>query len=298
MVAASLKYSARRALAASCVASALLLAGCTLAGPNVIRSGRLSYNDAITETNNQQMLLVSVRNRYAEESSLLAVASVTANVRVITGAAVHLVFGNVEDYSGNLAPFSANGVYEENPTIFYVPVQGQQYLQQLTSPVSIGVLAQLTATLADPAPVYGALVSSVNGIDNPDFYSPSVDPDPRFGRVVSIMTELTRRHLLHWVEDAQHPGAFSVVIDGYAPTYAAEVDVLLRLLGLTAQKDPSQAVVLPVFLALDGRDSGAIGITTRSVLRLIEILSAAVEVPQQDEDDGFATDYPPLGQQS
>lgn len=33
-----------------------LLAGCTVVGPTAIRSGRLAYNDAITETDNQQLL--------------------------------------------------------------------------------------------------------------------------------------------------------------------------------------------------------------------------------------------------
>ena len=34
-----------------------LLAGCTAVGPTAIRSGRLAYNDAITETDNQQLLM-------------------------------------------------------------------------------------------------------------------------------------------------------------------------------------------------------------------------------------------------
>jgi hypothetical protein len=35
--------------------------------------------------------------------------------------------------------------------------------------------------------------------------------------------------------------------------------------------------------------------TTRSVYRLVEILSAAVEAPAQDQDSGVTADYPPLG---
>ena len=199
------------------------------------------------------------------------------------------------NYAGNLVPFGASATYEENPTISYVPVGGQQYLHRLTSPVPLAALAQLTGTLTDPAPIYTALVSSVNGIYNPDFLFPSVETDPRFSRFVAIMTKLTRMNRLRWVEDAKHTGRLSVAIAHYAPTYAAEVEELLGLLGLPAPKDPSQAVILPVSLALDGRDSGGIGITTRSVLRLMEILSAAIEVPEQDQGNGTTTDYPPLG---
>jgi hypothetical protein len=70
-------------------------------------------------------------------------------------------------------------------------------------------------------------------------------------------------------------GNFSATINHQAPTYTAEVNELLQLLGLPAPKDHSSALVLPVSLALDGRDSGGIGMTTRSVYHLVAILSAA-----------------------
>jgi len=283
-----------RKLIAACIIGSLL-AGCSVTGPSAIRSGRLSYNEAITETHNQQMLMTIIHNRYLEQGSLLAVASVTANVRVATEASVQLGFGNSDNYSGNLVPFGASAIYEENPTISYTPVEGQQYLHQLMSPLPLAVLAQLAGTMADPAPVYTALVSSVNGIYNPDFLFSSVEPDPRFGRFVTIMTELTQMHRLHWAEDPQHAGKFSIIIDHYAPTYTARVNELLGLLGLPATKNHSPPVVLPVSLALDGRDTAGMGVTTRAVFRLMEVLSAAVELPEQDRNNGAATDYPPPG---
>lgn len=289
-----IRISTNRVLIVCCIVGSLL-AGCNAVGPNAIRSGRLTYNSAIAETNSQQMLMAIVHNRYAEESHLLAVASVTANVRVRTGAAVEVGVGNNENFAGNLVPFSATAVYEENPTISYVPVGGQQYLRQVTSPVPVAAFAQLTATLADPAPIYKILLASVNGIRNPDFLSSSVVPDPRFDRFVEIMTELSRAYRLHWIEDRPDSGQFSVVIEDYAGSHADQVEELLHLLGLPAVKDTSHAVILPVSLALNGRESGAIGMTTRSVFRLMEILSASVEVPQQDWVSGAGMNYPPLG---
>jgi len=275
----------------ACVVGSLL-AGCTVVGPSAIRSGRPTYNEAITETNNQQMLLVIIHNRYVEQGSLLAISSVTANVRVATEAGVQLGFGDSDNYAGNLVPFSASTIYEENPTITYVPVAGQQYLHQLMSPLPLATLAQLTGSLIDPASVYTALVYSVNGIYNPDFLFASVEPDPRFSRFVTIMAELTQMHRLHWIEDPQHSGSFSIIIDHYAPTYTARVNELLGLLGLPATRNHSPPVVLPVSLALDGRGTGGMGITTRSVYRLVDILSAAVEVPEQDQRNGATSDYP------
>ena len=286
-----MRKSTVRILIVCCVISNLL-AGCAATGPKAIHSGRLTYNQAIAETNSQQMLLAILHNRYAEESHLLAVGSVTANVRIRTSAGIQLGVGDADNFAGNLVPLSATAVYEENPTISYIPVGGQQYLRQLSSPVSIVALAQLTTTLVDSAHILSTLVSSVNGIHNPDFLHPSVEPDPRFNRFVEIMTELRRVDRLHWIEDSANSGNFSVVI---SPPHTARVTELLRLLGLPQPKDISQAVVLPVSLALNGRKSGSIGITTRSVMRLMEILSASVELPQEDEGNGTTIDYPLMG---
>ena len=93
-----------RSLITACVLGSLLTA-CNTLGPAAIRGGRLDYNQAITETNNQQMLMAVIHNRYEEQGSLLAVASITANVRVTTGAGVQLGVGDVDNYAGNLVPF-------------------------------------------------------------------------------------------------------------------------------------------------------------------------------------------------
>ena len=283
-----------RSLATACIL--LLLSGCTMVGPSSVRSGRLAYNKAIHETDNQQMLLFVIQNRYEERGSLLAVASITANVRITSKAGIQAGFGDAENYAGHLVPFSAGVIYEENPTISYRPVTGAKYARQLFSPIPISVLAQMAGTLTDPASVYNTLVSSVNGIRNPDFQFSPNGSDPRFSRFVTIMTMLTEAHCLHWIENPQQSGSSSIVIDHYAPAYTTEVGELLTLSGLPAPTpDSAGQVILPVFLALDGRKSRSLGITTRSVADLMNILSAAIDVPEEELHKGVAATYPQSG---
>ncbi|MDX2477752.1 MAG: hypothetical protein QNL05_10370 [Gammaproteobacteria bacterium] len=272
-----------------------LLAGCTTLGPTAIRSGRLAYNNAIIETENQQMLMVAIHNRYQERGNLLAVASVTANVRVRTSAGIQPGIGNENNYAGNLVPFSAGVFYEENPTISYTPVGGEKYMRQLFSPVPISILAQLTGTLSDPAPFYNSLVSSVNGIYNPDFYHAATEPDLRFSRLVAILASLTQAQRLHWLEDPKQDGSFSIHIDRSRAGFETDITKLLALLGLKPPKDPSDAIIIPVTLALDRRSKGGIGITTRSVWDLVEILTASIEIPEKDQKNGITASYPPPG---
>ena len=276
-------------------ALAALLGACTVAGPRAIENGRLVYNTAITKTNNQQILMAVLQNRYLESQNLLTVASVTANVRVTTRADVQLGIGDASNYAGNLVPFSASAIYEENPTISYTPVAGSRYMRQLHSPTPISVLAQLSATQTDLAPLYYALISSVNGIRNPDFMFSSARPDPRFARFVDLVVELIRGQRLYWLAERDRDGGFSIVIQRDSGAADESVDELLALLGLPANRKGTGRVRLPVSLTMNEHESGGVGIATRSVYQLANLLSASVDVPEVDQADGAAAEYPPTG---
>jgi hypothetical protein len=273
--------------------SLALLAGCTVLGPKAITSGRQAYSEAIVQTNSQQLLSAVIRMRYAEHSSMLAVASVTANVRVVAESGLQLGFGDDDSYAGNLIPFSGGFVYEENPTISYVPVKGEEYIHSLMAPVSITALAQLTGSVADSDYIFDALISNVNGIYNPAFDFPGAEPDPRFDRFVAIVIDLIRSNRLHWLEDPGGPNEFNLVIDQFRTDHAADVEELMAILGLPLPADTSEKLTIPVFLALDGRDDGSIGVVTRSAFKLMEILAGAIEVPDEDQRRGVALPYPP-----
>ncbi len=273
----------------------LVLAGCNALGPNSVRNGRGAYNEAIVQTNQEQMLMSVVRNRYLERSSLLAVTSITANVSLSAGAIVEAGFGDKDNYEGNLTPFTGTVFYEENPTISYTPVDGEQYLHRLFSPLSVEAVAELAGGFTDPAPVYWALIEGVNGAQNPAFLFAGSAPDPRFARFVELMTRLKQANRLHWVKPAGGGGDLAIVIDHFAEDYAAEVDELLEILSLPAVGASGGQVSIPVSLALDGRKLGGIGLSTRPIFKLVEILSASVHVPEADIESGRATRFPPLG---
>jgi hypothetical protein len=277
-----------------------LLAGCAVVGPPSIRNGRSVYNDAINDTNNQQLLMVVIRARYSENSSLLAVSSVTANVSVVTSAGVQFGFGKEGNYSGNLVPFSAGAIYEENPTISYTPVEGQKYLRQLTSPVPLSVLMPLSESVVSPGMLLMALVSRVNDLVNPSFLPSPATPDARFTRFVELVSQLGQAEVLNWVEDSERSDRFSAVIHHFRPGHEAEVRELLQLLGLPGLAAGASEIVIPVSRGIGRGDREVIAFTTRSVFELVEILSSAVDIPGEDVEAGASIEYPaasPLGRQ-
>ena len=188
-----------RARGPSIFALALVLSGlsCNSLGPSAIRNGREAYNEAIRVTDEQQLLKALVMLRYGSWGSMLAVTSVTANVRVRASAAVEAGFGPDRDYAGSLVPLAVGIVYEENPTISYAPLQGEQFIRQLMAPLPLDLFVLLVSGL-DPSWTFAALVRRVNDMRNLDFLPPSVEPDLRFKRLTELFTALSHEGRLEF----------------------------------------------------------------------------------------------------
>jgi hypothetical protein len=269
------------------------LSGCAMVGPRSISVGRGDYNEAISKTEDEQMLLSVVKGRYGESFSLLAVSGVAANVRFSTNAGVQAGIGPDDSFAGNLVPFSAGLAYEENPTISYAPVQGEKYLRQLMSPVPLDILVLFVRSGTYSATYLNLIANRINNLRNPDFMD--AEPDPQFQRFLELNLELHQAGILQWVSDSKKDVGYAIWITSYAPAYSEKVREYLHLLGLTMPTDESKDIVLPIFFAVEGRESSGVAISTRSTFDLIQIMRAAVEVPQEHVGAGVTIAYPSAG---
>ena len=289
-----LRYRCRLKLISIIAALSLILFGCSTVGPIAISRGRADYNDAINRTDDEQLLMAVVRGRYGETSRLLAVTSVTANLRFTANAGAEAGIGQGAIYEWSVVPFRGGLAYEENPTITYAPVQGEQYLRQLMSPIPLGMVILVVRSSERPADLITMLIKRINNLRNPDFLK-SEEPDPRFPRLVRLLDAFTEAGLIHWVKDPADEKGFSVVIHKYAPEYSDEVREFLNLLELPSPVDEGKDIVLSIKFALKSTKGADIAIETRSTMDLIEILRASVEVPKEHAEKGFAIHYPPTG---
>jgi len=272
------------------------LSGCAVVGPKSISMGRADYNEAINKTEDEQMLLSIVKGRYGETFSLLAVNGVAANVRFRANAGAEVGIGPERDYLGNLVPFSGGLAYEENPTITYAPVHGEKYLRQLLSPIPLTLLVLIVRSGTNPSMYLTMLANRINDMGNPDFLeAPSAVPDTRFQRFVKLSGELDRAGVLQLVEDPRKEVPFDILITGYAPAHYEKVREYLTFLGIPMPREESKDIVLPVYFAVKGEKWGGIAISTRSTFDLIEVLRAAIEIPQEHANAGLARRYPTPG---
>ncbi len=259
---------------------AMAMSGCAWLGPDIVRSGRPAYNDAILATSDEQLLQNIVRTRFIDSIGFLAVSSVTANVSVSATGGVELGFGTTSNYAGNLVPFTGTVRTEQNPTISYTPVAGDHLLRQLAAEVPI----EMAILIVNSAHAHGlawlTIVRRVNNLRNPDFPEPPSNVvDPRFEEVAMLAGALQRRGVLYWVRLAGAQSGHAVVLHTYSPTSSREVARLLDLLGIKHPEREGDDIVIPVQLSVGTPTPGAIAIETRSLLDLMRLAAASIDLP-------------------
>lgn len=283
-------------LGPSVLALSLLSTGCQRIGPTAIQNGRAVYNEAIVATNSQQMLEMIVRMRYDEPHGLMTVASVTANVRLQGSAGANFGIGPNQSFAGNLVPLSFGAVYEENPTISYVPLDGEKYVRQFLTPLPLDLSLLLFQSMHGEPEVFSLLVRSINGIENPAFLrEEGVAVDERIARFATVLGTLVRRDWLEWTERVDERHSYSMWLTGAGDEYERVVGELLELLELEAPADLGAMIELPIVGAVLRPGQQAIRIRTRSLYDLFRIAAASVDVAERDRDSGQAAPMPPRG---
>lgn len=270
--------------------------GCAVVGPSSLSRGRAAYAEVIAETNAEQSLGVLVRVRYGAPWSLVAVSSVTAQVRFSTNARAEIGVGPNANFAGALVPLSGGVAYDENPTISYLPVQGDKHLRQLLSPIPTDLLVPIINSSLDAGDYLALLVMSMNGLPNPAFVTtPGTAQDDRFSQVADLMGTLSRAGALRFVESGtKEETGFSLWLHDYAPAYRQHVNDLLALLSVDAATS-GEDIFLEVVSRPHSRGAKTVSIQTRSVYELSQIGAAAVDVPEADRLAGLTTEYPKPG---
>ncbi len=267
---------------------AILLQGCSLAGSASLASGRSAYNAVINTTEDEQILSMIVRRRYDETFGMLAVASVTASLRVGASAGAQAGVGPSSGYAGNLVPFSAGATYEENPTISYVPMRGEQFVARMLAPLSAGQVLLLSRMSTPEVEVLRLLVRRANGLINP-LYGRQTTASEGFDRFVDLYVGLRERGRLDVVGSVDERDAgFELLLHDYAEDASREVGELLRTLGIHGVDARGDPIALPLRFGVGARRPDALDLETPSALEVVQALAAGVRVPDTHLSKGLA----------
>lgn len=276
-----------RLLCLAAVLAACSLPGCSAIGPSSIRNGRSTYNDAITSTGNEQLLSLIVRHRYAENAQLLAVSSVTANMRVSARVGSEVGFGPDSNFSGNLVPLSTSVVVEENPTISYTPLDGEQFIRELLTAVPFDIAMLLITSDHEPIDIFALLVERIEVAQLLE--DGNEVPGQSIGAVefTRLLRQIDSDGTVAWDYE---PGRGASVTLRWSQASDGEMQAFASRLGLGFP--PSRSVQFGLSADDGAIEPGSLTLRTRSLGDLVRLGGAAMEVPVVHIESGLARTVP------
>lgn len=270
------------------LAALIVLSGCTSFGPRHVPRDRFSYNEALSNSTRDQMLLNIVRIRYLEEPVFLAVSSILTQYVYNAGIGV----GTNIDIGGgtDIATGEANLLYEERPTITYIPVEGREFAQRMLSSIPSEVIFATAQEGWTVEPFMQIGISRIGAIENLSFeHIPppgQIDIDMQFQREVEKLKKF--QHVIKMLVVLADVEAFEVRHEEekgikkqflvFAKDIPQKAQVIVsdlkQLLGLSSDRTK--------FLITDRTTNvkeDEISLQTRSLAAIMNFIAKGVEVP-------------------
>jgi hypothetical protein len=275
-----------RIAALACV----MLFGCQSLGPESVVAGRAAYNDVIARTSAEQTLGLIVRIRYGDPIGLLAVSSITANLKFSAQATGQFGVGSKSNYAGNLVPLTAGIAYEDSPTISYLPVAGQSFLTEWLKPISVDTVILSAQAAQSATAIFGLTVARLNGLRSGDDASPAQRAD--FFKAMKLLDELHGLGVANWTAPDEPNGKYQLVISEYASAHTAQVEEFVTLLGTPAQTQGGAQIRILVSTNPSSHADAALVIRTRSVGEILRSAALGVSVPTEHLTAGVVAPSP------
>lgn len=262
------------------VAAALLAmtGGCASIGPASIGRDRVGYDEALSDSWKQQLLLNLVRIRYGDAPVFLEVASVINSYSLETQVDLAGARG-----MGVTALYTASVGgsvhYADRPTITYNPLLGDRFTRSLMSPISPGVIVGLMQSGWSADAVLRVTVSSANGVRNRFGGSERFGGgDPDFYRLLEGLRRLQAAGAIGMrVEREKEQETVFLLLGrkGLDEDAQREVDEVRRILG--AKREAQE---LRVTYGVASKGDGEVAILTRSLLEVLYFTSTWIQVPE------------------
>lgn len=279
------------------IALLVSISGCHVSSRTALvgSGGRNSYNESLKMTGMQQMLLNLVRLRYCDLPFFLDVSNVTTQFTF--GSFVNPTFPIPGATNANPIELGAGMSWQNQPTIQYTPLGGQQFARQLMQPIGLLTIQQLILSGWDIDRVFKLTIQGMDKhLNAPTASGPVPDHKPNYESFYQIMELLREIQVNHHLqigikegrnlirEDGSnqeyHPTALQLSFAGKHPDSKQLADML------DGTKFQNGRYTLDMRLAYD--EEGEIGIMPRSLLGCMYYLSLSVHVPENDVMRGKA----------
>jgi len=276
-------------LPAGLVTVLLAWCGCSSIGPGTVARDRFDYSRSIAESWKRQTLLNMVKLRYLDLPTYVDVGQIVAGYSLESELSAGATFESGSDSVG----LGAGGRYTDRPTITYTPLTGPRFIRSSLMPLPPESVF-FTVQAGWPADgVLFAAVASINGLKNQEStYLGVTPPDPEFLRVLELFRKIQQSGAvavrIQQDADKQHTTILAFRSKDTPEDTAKDIAEARRLLRL----EPDTHEFRMVFGATPANGK-ELAVVTRSLVQIMGMMAAHVEVPEKDVAEGRAT--PGLG---
>lgn len=271
------------------LAAATATTACHSFGPDGLRGTHALYNEAIVGSVNEQFLQNIVRLHYRDPTFFLDVSNVAATMKLeLSGGLDQTTLGLSGGSSpSNILSFSAGAAYSTQPTISYSPLQGENFVKSVLSPIPIEAVFALTGSGWSARRVFSLCVERINGIENaPNASGPTPERSPdrsrSFERLLQLVEEVAGEQLIVPHVDPETKETQLEIKS--SPEHAGTIREIKQLLGL------SQDIEL---YRLNGEflthRPDTVSIRTRTLMGIFFYMSHRVDTPQDHRAAGLVT---------
>jgi len=269
--------------------SVVALYGCqSTFGPSALENTHPAYNQAITTSLDQQMLLNLVRLKYRDSPYFLDVASVTASLELVGSVGVESS-SNLDSGVSIIQPNIGVG-YADRPTISYSPLRGEDFLKSVLSPIPLEAILVMTQSGWSVQRIFAITIERLNDLHNaPSASGPTPEREPpykEFKRLLYLLRDLQIEGLIE-IGPALDKNSSNLVIllEAYS-AHQTTIDEIRLLLGIVGEKQTNQFKISTNFLE---KTEGKWNVRPRSIVSVLFYLSQNVEIPQEHFDAGLVT---------
>lgn len=262
--------------------------GCRSIGPQTIQRDRDNYSDSISESWKRQALLNIVKLRYLDPPIFVDVGQIVAGYSLETSGNIGGQLSSSGAIQGDSMMLGGAVRYTDRPTVTYTPLTGDKFLKAIMTPLRP---ESVFFTIESGWPADAILFSTVNrlnGLKNQEASIHGLSPaEPRFIRALELLRQLqlSGAASMRVEQDAQKRETTVVVIRSTVvseQTKAASRE--LRQLPLSPD-----ATEFKLVYGATGANDREIALQTRSLLHIMGLMAAQVEVPKEDVAEGRAT---------
>ncbi len=127
------------------------LTGCIGVGPAGIKNDRAFYREAIKQTNQEQILENIIAARFFEAPTFIGVPEINATRSLSGGPS-----GGSSNLGALLPLGQLTGMISasDNPVAKYVPLSGQELIQQLSNPISLSNVYRIYNSVPETTPLF------------------------------------------------------------------------------------------------------------------------------------------------